>query len=46
MPTIAEKILADKSGRKEVTPGEIVEAKVDYIMVNDVTGLPAFEVFD
>ncbi len=44
--TIAEKILAKKSGKKQVTPGEIVEAQVDYVMVNDVTGLPAFEVFD
>jgi len=44
--TIAEKVLALKSGRKEVSPGEIVEAEVDYVMVNDVTGLPAFEVFE
>jgi 3-isopropylmalate/(R)-2-methylmalate dehydratase large subunit len=46
MATISEKILAVKAGRKSVTPGEIVEAKVDYVMVNDVTGLPAFEVFE
>lgn len=46
MPTISEKILAEKSGSDEVEPGEIVEAAVDYVMVNDVTGLPAFEVFD
>jgi 3-isopropylmalate/(R)-2-methylmalate dehydratase large subunit len=46
MATIAEKILAEKSGKKTASPGEIVEAKVDYVMVNDVTGLPAFEVFD
>jgi len=46
MATISEKILAEKSARKEVTPGEIVEAEVDYVMVNDVTGLPTFEVFD
>jgi len=44
--TISEKILAEKAGKKEVTPGEIVEASVDYVMVNDVTGLPAFEVFE
>lgn len=43
--TIGEKILAHKSGKASVTPGEIVEAEVDYVMVNDVTGLPAFEVF-
>lgn len=36
--TIAEKILARASGRKEVTPGEIVQAKVDMAMVHDLTG--------
>ena len=46
MPTISEKILAAKSGKKSAEPGEIVEAEVDYVMVNDVTGLPAFEVFE
>ncbi|MFQ6105685.1 MAG: 3-isopropylmalate dehydratase large subunit, partial [Candidatus Hydrothermarchaeaceae archaeon] len=44
--TIAEKILAAKSGKTKVEPNEIVEAEADYVMVNDVTGLPAFEVFD
>lgn len=44
--TIAEKILAAHAGKKSVSPKEIVDAKVDYIMVNDVTGLPAFEVFE
>lgn len=46
MPTISEKILAEKSGKKRVEPGEIIEARVDYVMLNDVTGLPAFEVFE
>ncbi|RLI93509.1 MAG: 3-isopropylmalate dehydratase large subunit [Candidatus Altiarchaeales archaeon] len=46
MPTIAEKILAEKSGNKRVEVGEIIEAEVDYVMVNDITGLPAFKVFD
>ncbi|MEK6977380.1 MAG: 3-isopropylmalate dehydratase large subunit [Candidatus Hydrothermarchaeota archaeon] len=44
--TIAEKILARASGKAEVEPGEIVEAEIDYVMVNDVTGLPAFGVFE
>jgi len=35
---IAEKILARASGKKEVTPGEIVEAKIDMAMVHDLTG--------
>lgn len=44
--TISEIILAKKSGKKSVEPGEIVEAEVDYVMVNDVTGLPAFGAFE
>jgi len=35
---IAEKILARASGKKEVNPGEIVEAKIDVAMVHDLTG--------
>jgi 3-isopropylmalate/(R)-2-methylmalate dehydratase large subunit len=44
--TISEKILAAHASKKSVSAGEIVEAKVDYVMVNDVTGLPAFEAFE
>ncbi|MEE8401214.1 MAG: 3-isopropylmalate dehydratase large subunit [Candidatus Hydrothermarchaeaceae archaeon] len=44
--TIAEKILKEKSLQGPVDPGEIVEAEVDFIMANDVTGLPAFDVFE
>ena len=36
--TIAEKILARASGRKRVSPGEIVEAEIDVAMINDITG--------
>ena len=43
---ISEKILARHAGLKDVEPGQIVEAEIDYVMVNDVTGLPAFEVFE
>lgn len=35
--TMAEKILARASGRKEVSPGEIVEAKIDFAMAHDLT---------
>jgi 3-isopropylmalate/(R)-2-methylmalate dehydratase large subunit len=42
---VTEKILAKASGRKEVSPGEIVEAKVDVAMVNDVTGPLAVKAF-
>jgi 3-isopropylmalate/(R)-2-methylmalate dehydratase large subunit len=44
--TIAEKILGKKSGQNNVSPGDIVEGEIDFVMVNDVTGLPAFEVFE
>jgi 3-isopropylmalate/(R)-2-methylmalate dehydratase large subunit len=43
--TIAEKILSQKSGR-DAYAGDIVEAEVDYVMVNDVTGPIAFSEFD
>ena len=35
--TIAEKILARSSGRRTVSPGEIVKAKIDVAMMVDVT---------
>ena len=43
--TVAEKILSDKSDR-DVSAGDIVEARVDYVMVNDVTGPAAFDEFE
>lgn len=43
--TVAEKILSNKSD-KDVSAGDIVEARVDYVMVNDVTGPAAFDEFD
>ncbi|MGQ9542892.1 MAG: 3-isopropylmalate dehydratase large subunit [Candidatus Bathyarchaeia archaeon] len=35
---IFEKILARASGRREVTPNEIVEADIDMAMIHDLTG--------
>ncbi|MEW6054307.1 MAG: 3-isopropylmalate dehydratase large subunit [Nitrospirota bacterium] len=35
--TITEKILAAHSGRKKVSPGELINAKVDLILANDIT---------
>ncbi|MDD3398764.1 MAG: 3-isopropylmalate dehydratase large subunit [Candidatus Methanomethylophilaceae archaeon] len=43
--TIAEKILSQKSG-VDAYAGQIVEAEVDYVMVNDVTGPIAFREFE
>ena len=42
---ITEKILAKASGKDVVHPGEIVDAKVDMIMVHDLTGPLAVEAF-
>ena len=42
---ITEKILAKAAGKKEVHPGEIVDANVDMIMVHDLTGPLAVEAF-
>lgn len=35
--TMAEKILADHAGVRDVAPGQIVNAKVDVVLGNDVT---------
>ena len=35
---LSEKILARSSGKDTVAPGEIVNARVDLVMVNDLTG--------
>jgi len=45
MMTITEKILADHSGRKEVHPGELINAKVDLILANDITAPIAINEF-
>ena len=44
--TIVEKILARAGGRAEVSPGDIVEARVDLALANDVTGPLAIDEFE
>jgi len=39
--TITEKILAKAAGKKKVTPGELIDAKIDIVMCVDVTTPPA-----
>ncbi len=39
--TITEKILAKAAGKKQVSAGEIVDAKIDIVMCHDVTTPPA-----
>jgi len=42
---ISEKILARASGKSEVRPGEIVDARVDMAMMNEITGPLAVDAF-
>lgn len=44
--TITEKILADHCGKKEVSPGELIMAKVDLVLANDVTAPIAIKEFE
>lgn len=43
--TITEKILALHAGRERVTPGELVNVKVDLALANDITAPLAIEAF-
>lgn len=43
--TIAEKILMAHSGRKDIKPGEFIEARVDICLGNDITAPLAIEEF-
>jgi 3-isopropylmalate/(R)-2-methylmalate dehydratase large subunit len=42
---IIEKILANASGKREVSPGEIIEANIDAAMIHDLTGPLAIKSF-
>jgi 3-isopropylmalate/(R)-2-methylmalate dehydratase large subunit len=42
MSTVAQKILANHSGREEVTPGEIVKADIDFAFMPALTAALAF----
>ncbi len=44
--TIAEKILAQKAGKDQVKPGDIVIAKVDFAMVHDARAPNAIRMVD
>lgn len=43
--TITEKILASHSGKDRVFPGELINAKVDLILANDITAPIAIQEF-
>jgi 3-isopropylmalate/(R)-2-methylmalate dehydratase large subunit len=43
--TITEKILARHAGRNRVTPGELISARVDVVLANDITAPLAIKEF-
>lgn len=43
--TMTQKILAAHAGLEEVTAGQLIEAKLDVVMANDITGPMAVPVF-
>jgi 3-isopropylmalate/(R)-2-methylmalate dehydratase large subunit len=44
--TLTEKILAEASGRDRVSPGELVWADVHSVLIIDILGKSAFDLFD
>ncbi len=44
--TITEKILADHAGVESVQPGELINARVDIALANDITATIAIEQFE
>lgn len=44
--TVAEKIFAAHAGREHVVPGEILFAKVDRVLLNDISGPYAIKQFE
>ncbi|MBU1946686.1 MAG: 3-isopropylmalate dehydratase large subunit [Nanoarchaeota archaeon] len=44
--TITEKILAKHCNKKEVKPGELINAKIDLVMCHDVTTTPAIDMLE
>jgi 3-isopropylmalate/(R)-2-methylmalate dehydratase large subunit len=43
--TISEKILAAHSGKKSVSPGDLIDARIDLALGNDITAPLAIEAF-
>ena len=44
--TMTQKILAAHAGLDSVTAGQLIEAKLDVVMANDITGPMARRFFD
>ncbi|MBD3163655.1 homoaconitate hydratase family protein [Candidatus Woesearchaeota archaeon] len=43
---ITEKILAKHAGKEKVKPGELINAKIDTIMLHDITTTPAIDMLE
>lgn len=43
--TLAEKILAAKAGREQVSPGEFINARVDLVLASELSAVVAIEEF-
>ena len=43
--TMTQKILAAHAGLESVTAGQLIEAKLDVVMANDITGPMALPIF-
>ncbi|MBI2915193.1 MAG: 3-isopropylmalate dehydratase large subunit [Firmicutes bacterium] len=44
--TLTQKILADHAGKAEVTPGEVVDVRLDFVLANDITAPVAIREFE
>lgn len=44
--TMTEKILARHAGLEQVASGQLIKARLDLILVNDITGAPAIKEFE
>lgn len=44
--TMTQKILSRKAGKKDCAPGDLIEAKLDFLLGNDITTPPAIEIFE
>ena len=44
--TITEKIIAAHCGKDEVKPGQLVNASVDLVMINDLMGAMTFKIME
>ena len=44
--TMTQKILADHAGLAEVKPGQLIEARLDMVLGNDITSPVAINEFE